>query len=155
MNWKKSRASVFGGTETQKVIRTVSLDVLAHDFIGNRLRGLRADLALATRAKRAGHARPEQLQVIVDLRHRADGGARALDRIRLLDRDRRRDAADFVDPRLVHAIEELPHVRREGFDVTPLAFRVDRVEGEARFSAPARAGDDGQFARAADRDRSP
>ena len=112
-----------------------------------RLRGSPArNLAAAARTKRARDARPEQFQVIVDLRHRADGRARALDRIRLLDRDRRRDSANFVDARLVHAVEELPHVGTERFDVAALAFRVDRVEGERRFAAPARAGDDGQFA---------
>ena len=31
-------------------------------------------------------------------------------------------------------------------DVTPLPFRVDRLESEARFSASARPGDDGQLA---------
>jgi hypothetical protein len=33
----------------------------------------------------------------------------------------------------------------EGLDVAALAFRIDRVEGEARFAAPARAGNDGHF----------
>ena len=81
-------------------------------------------------------ARPEQLQIIVDLRHRADGRSRALDRIRLLDRDRRRDAADIVNPRLVHAVEKLPHVGAECFDVAALAFRVNRVEGETDLPLP-------------------
>ncbi len=86
-------------------------------------------------------------RIIVDLRHRADGRARTFDRVRLLDRDRRRNSANLVDPRFVHAIEKLPHVRTEGFDVTALAFGVDCVESERRFSASARAGDDGQLSK--------
>ena len=106
------------------------------NLVGDRLRGFRPNFAAATRTKSAGDARPEQFQIIVDLRHRADGGARALDRIRLLDRDRRRDAADLVDARFVHAVEKLPHVWTECFDVTALAFRVNRVEGEDDFPLP-------------------
>ena len=33
----------------------------------------------------------------------------------------------------------------KSFDVTPLAFGINGFEGETRFSAPARTGDDGQF----------
>ena len=140
------RGSVFGGTATQKVMRTVFPAQSCNDLVDRSTARFPAGFRGAARAKRARHARQEQLQVIVDLRHRADGRARALDRVRLLDRDRGRDAADFVDPRLVHAVEELPRVGAECFDVTALAFGVNRVEGEARFAAAARAGDDGQFA---------
>ena len=119
---------------------------LAQHLLGDRPRGFGPDLTTAARAEGARHSRQEQLQVIVDLRHRADGRARAFHRVRLLDRDRRRNAAYFVDPRLVHALKELPRVRAEGLDVTALAFGVDRVESQARFAAPARARDDGQLA---------
>src|SRR4029077_8258162 len=88
---------------------------------------------------------PQQLQIIVDLGHRADGRARTLDGIRLLNGDCRRDAADIVNARLVHSIEELPHVWTERFDVTSLAFSVNRLECQTRFAAAAGAGDDGQF----------
>ena len=98
------------------------------------------------RAKGLRHAREEQLQVVVDLRHRADGRARALDRVALLDGDGRRDAADLIHLRLVHAVEELPRVGREGLDVAALALGVDRVEGERRLAAAARPGDDVQLA---------
>ena len=83
---------------------------------------------------RRGGPREQQLQVIVQLRHRADGGARRAHRIRLVDRDGRRNAGDAVDLRLVHAIEELPRVRRERLDVTPLAFGIQRVEHERGFA---------------------
>src|SRR6185369_8676109 len=112
----------------------------------DRFRGLGPNLAAATGTKGVRHPRHEELQVIVDLSHRADGRARTFDRVGLLDRDRGRDASDFVHPRLVHPLEELPGVGAESLDVTALAFGVDRVEGETRFAAPAWAGDDGQLA---------
>src|SRR5207244_2781690 len=99
----------------------------------------------ATRTEGVRNARPEKFQIIVDLRHCADGRAGSLDGVRLLNGDRGRDTADIVNARLVHAVEELPHVRAERFDITSLAFSVNRLECETRFAAAARAGDDGQF----------
>ena len=51
----------------------------------------------------------------------------------LLDGDGRGDALDGIDKRLVHAVEELPDVRGESFDVAALAFCVEGVEGERGF----------------------
>ena len=73
-------------------------------------------------------AREQQLQVIVELGHRADGGARGAHRVGLVDGDGRRNAVDAIDRRLVHAVEELARVGREGLDVAALAFGVQRVE---------------------------
>src|SRR4029450_13540787 len=86
-----------------------------------------------------------QFQIIVDLRHGADGRARALDWVRLFDCDRRRDTADVVYARVVHAVEKLPHIGAECFDVTPLAFSVNRLECQTRFAATAGARDDRQL----------
>src|SRR4029077_1757869 len=114
-------------------------------LIGDRLGGFRADLTVAGWTKGARDAREEQFQIIGDLSHRANGRTRTLDRIRLLDRDGGRYAPNIVHPRFVHAVEELPHVRTERFDVAALAFGVNRFESETRLAAPARAGNDGQF----------
>ncbi len=65
----------------------------------------------------------------------------------MFDRDRWRNSANVVDPRFVHALEELAHVRTEGFDVTALPFGIDGVESERRLSAPARAGDHAQLSK--------
>jgi len=62
-----------------------------------------------------------------------------------VDRNRRRDAVDRVDLRLVHAVEELPRVGRERFHVTPLALGVKRVEHQRRFARSRDAGDDDQL----------
>ena len=84
----------------------------------------------ATPAVQVRRAREQQLQVVVQLGHRADGGARRAYGIGLVDRNGRRDAVDAVDLRLVHAVEKLPCVRRKRLDVAALAFRIDRVEDE-------------------------
>ena len=102
----------------------------------------RGDRAAAGRAGRRGEAGKEEFEVVVDLGDRADGRARGADIVRLLDGDGRGNALDAVHPRLVHAVEELPRVRREGLDVAPLSLRVDRVEGQRRLARTARAGDD-------------
>ncbi len=95
---------------------------------------LRHGLALDRQAggRRVGHAdaREQQAQVVVDLRHRADGGARVLAGRLLLDGDGRRQAVDVVDVRLLHHLQELARVGRQAFDVAALALGIDGVEGE-------------------------
>ncbi len=83
--------------------------------------------------------------MIVELGHRADGGARRAHGVRLVDRDRGRDAVDAVHLRLVHAVEELPRVRRERLDVAPLPFRVHGVERERRLARAAHARHDDEL----------
>ena len=90
------------------------------------------------------HQRPEHLQVIANLRHRADGRARGADGVALLDGDGWRDALNAVNGGLVHAVEELPRIGREGFDVATLAFGVERVERQRTLARAAQAGDDDQ-----------
>src|SRR5438105_1375651 len=46
----------------------------------------------------------------------------------------------------VHAIQELPGIGAEGLDVAPLAFRIQRVEHEARLARAARTRDHGHLA---------
>src|SRR5205085_9396249 len=118
---------------------------VAEDFVGDRFCSLRTDFTAAAWTKRFRDPRPKQFQIIIDLGHRADGGTRGFDRIGLLDRDRGRDPADVIDPRLIHAVEELAHVRTERFDVTALAFGVNGFKRERRFPRAARAGNNGQF----------
>ncbi|MFN8665592.1 MAG: hypothetical protein U0164_00195 [Gemmatimonadaceae bacterium] len=116
------------------------------EAVGHRIDRVRRHLAPAERTERASHARPEQAQVVVDLRRRPHGRARRLGGVLLLDRDRGRDAVDAVDVGLLHALEELPRVRRQRFDVAPLPLGVDGVEGERRLAGAGGAGDDGDRA---------
>ena len=101
--------------------------------VAYRLRGLTVE-----QLSRAGK---QQLQVIVQLGHRADRAAAGAHRVGLVDGNRRRHAVDTIDRRAVHAVEELPRIRTEGLDVAALPFGIQRVENEARFARPARAGD--------------
>ena len=78
---------------------------------------------------RAG-AGEQQAQVIVDLGDRADRGARIVRGGFLLDGDRRTQALDEIDIRLVHARQELPCVGRQRFDIATLALGVQGIEGE-------------------------
>ena len=52
---------------------------------------------------------------------------------------------DRIDLRLVHAVEELPRVRRERLDVAALAFGVQRIEHQRRLARARNAGDDDQL----------
>ena len=98
-------------------------------------------------------ARPQQAQVVVDLGDRADRRARVARRRLLVDRDRRRQALDRVDVRLVHLAEELARVGAQRLDVAALALGVDRVERERRLARPGQARDDHErVARQGERD---
>ena len=76
-----------------------------------------------------------------ELGHRAHGGARRLDRIGLLDRDRRANILDRVDLGLVEQVEELAGVRAERLDVASLPLGVERVKDERGLAGAAQAGD--------------
>ena len=115
--------------------------------------GLANHLAAAVPAIRPADARIQQPQVVVDLGGRADRRPRIADAVLLADRDRRADALDRVDVRLLHPLEELPGVGRQRFDVAPLPFGVDRVEGERRLPRAAHARHDDERAGAASSDR--
>src|SRR6266516_1918489 len=87
----------------------------------------------AAAAKELARAREKQLQVVVQLGHRADRRAGRAHGVGLVDGDRRGDPLDRIDLGLVHAIQELARVRAEGLDVAPLPFGVERVENERGF----------------------
>ncbi len=115
-----------------------------HHLIDDLLGRLPGDRRPAVRAVRVADARPEQAQVVVDLRDRADRRPRVARGRLLVDRDRRRQPLDRVHVRLVHLPEELARVGAERLDVAALALGVDRVEGERRLPRPGQAGYDHQ-----------
>ena len=94
----------------------------------DRIRRVAADGFAAVSAIELRRAREEKFQMVVQFRHRADGGARGFDGIGLVDGDGGRDAVDAVGFRLVHAVEELAGVGRKRLDVAALSLGVDRVE---------------------------
>ena len=111
-----------------------------HHDVDDALERLRRDRAAAQVAMRHADVGEQQAQIVVDLRDRADRRARIRSGGLLLDGDGRREPVDQVDIRLLHLLEELAGVRGQRLDVAPLAFGVDRVEGERRL---ARAGQPG------------
>src|SRR2546430_15801259 len=68
------------------------------------------------RSVRRADARVQQPQIVVDLGHGADGGARVMARRLLLDGDGGRQALDQVDVWLFHQLQELARVRRQRLD---------------------------------------
>ncbi len=86
--------------------------------------------------RRIGHAdaRPQETHVIVDFGDGADRRARVLRGCLLFDRNGRRQAVDLIDVRLLHHLQKLARIGRERLDITPLAFGIDRVEGERRLA---------------------
>ena len=104
----------------------------------------RGDFPAAVRAVRHADVGEQQPEVVVDFGDGADRRARVRAGRLLLDGDGRRQAVDQVDVRLLHLLEELPGVGRQRLDVAPLAFGVDRVEGQRRLARPGQPGDDHQ-----------
>ena len=84
----------------------------------------------------------EKLQMVVQFRHRADGGTGRSHRAALIDGDRGRNAVDFVYLGAVAALQKLTGIRTEGFCVAPLAFGVEGVKGERTFTGSRRSRDD-------------
>src|SRR5688500_12768339 len=82
--------------------------------------------------------RAREAQVIVEFSHGADGRARRLRGGLMLDANRRRQAGNLFDLRLLHLTQKLPGVTRQRFDVAALALRVDRVECQRALARAAR-----------------
>ena len=115
-----------------------------HDLVDDLLGRLRGDRAAAVEAVRLADPRPQQAQVVVDLGDGPDRRPRVARRRLLVDRDRRRQALDRVDVRLVHLPEELARVGRQRLDVAPLPLGVDRVERQRGLAGAGEPGDDDQ-----------
>jgi hypothetical protein len=116
-----------------------------HDLVHDLLRGLLGHGAAAVVAGQPPDASPEDAQVVVDLRDRADGRAGVAAGRLLLDGDGGGEAADGVVERLVHLPEELPGIGVEALDVAALPFRVERVEGQGRLAGAGHAREDHQL----------
>ena len=115
-------------------------------LLGDQSGRLPLDLPATDPAEGATDPRPQEPQVVVDLGGRADGRARVPDAVLLADRNRRRNAFDRIDVRLLHPLEELPGIGGQRLDVPALTLRIDRVEGQGRLPRPADPGEDDQLA---------
>ena len=111
-------------------------------FFPDGLRVVVLDFFAGRGVEAFGDVAEPDFEEVGQLRHRADGRARGLDRVGLLDGDRRADVLDRVDLGLVEQVEELARVGAERLDVAALALGVERVEDERGFARAAQAGDD-------------
>ncbi|MCQ3980289.1 MAG: ABC transporter ATP-binding protein [Anaerolineae bacterium] len=103
------------------------------------------DLAPAVVAVRRADAGKQHPQVIVHLRHRADGAARVFADRLLLDGDSRAEAADKIHLRFFHLPQKLPGVRGQALDVATLPLGVKGIEGQRRLAAAADPGKNHQL----------
>ena len=109
------------------------------DTVDHLRHGLALDGQPGRRRIRHADARPQQPHVVVDLRDGPDRRARILRGRLLLDRDRRGEAVDLVDVRLLHHLQELPRIGRKAFDIAPLPLGIDRVERQRGFAGAGQA----------------
>ena len=117
----------------------------SQDFGGDGVRRVAPNFLAAAAAIEPRRACIQKLQMIVQLRHRADRGAGRAHRIGLVDRDCRGNSIDAISRRLVHALEKLPRVRRKRLDIATLAFGVRRVERKRGFAGAGNPGNDDEF----------
>src|SRR5262245_29980040 len=110
----------------------------------HRLRRVTFDDALAAVAIEHGDLGEQQLEMVVELGHGADRGTRGAHGPALIDGDGRWDALDAFDVGLVHTVEKLARVGGKTLDIAALAFSVEDVECQGRFTRAADAGDDGE-----------
>src|SRR5207249_10183904 len=66
----------FGGNRDPKGDKNIVTDAIAQHLIGDRVCRFGPDFTTATRTKGVRDPWPEQFQIVIDLRHRADGRTR-------------------------------------------------------------------------------
>ncbi len=82
------------------------------DLVDHHTDGLAFDRQAGGRRIGHAHPRPQEPHIVVDLGHRAHGGARVAAGGLLLDGDGRRQAFDQVHVRLAHQLQELARIGR-------------------------------------------
>ena len=99
------------------------------DLVNDILRRVFRHFLTADRRISAAYARIEQSQIFIDLRGRAECGARIARRHLLLNGDSRWKTLDIVALGFLHTAEKLTGIRREALHIAALAFGIKRVEG--------------------------
>ena len=111
-----------------------------HDLVHDLVHSLLLDGLAALGAVRHANPGVHQPKVVVDLRHRANGGTGVAAGGLLVDGDGGGKAFDVVHIRLLHLSQELSGVGRQRFHIAPLALGVDGVKGQAALAAAGQAG---------------
>ena len=105
-----------------------------HQLGVNRLGRVVPDDLRGLLVEQLGGARIQQLEMVIELRHGAHGGAGGAHRVGLVNRDGRRHAFDLVHGGLVHAVKKLPRIGRESLYIPPLTLREQRIEDQRGFA---------------------
>ena len=79
-------------------------------------------------------AREKDAQVVVDLGDRADSASWVSSACLLLNRDRRGQPRNRIDIGLGHLAEKLSSIRRQRFDVSPLALGIEGIKSQGTFA---------------------
>ena len=116
-----------------------------HDPVDHLIDGLGGDAAIAVGAVGLPGPAVEQPQVVVDLRHRAHGGAGVVGGGFLINGDGGTEALNGVHIGLIHLTQELAGVGTEGLHVAPLALGENRVKGQGGLAGPRHPGEDNQL----------
>ena len=95
---------------------------------------LLADLLAALRAMRGADARVQQAQIVMDLGHCADSGARVMTGGFLVDGDRRRKPPNGVYIGFFHLPQKLARIAGHAFHIAALAFCVYGIKGQRRLA---------------------
>ena len=95
---------------------------------------LLADFFAALGAVGNADARPQKAQVVVNLRHRAHGGAGVAAGGFLIDGNGGAQPLDGVHIRLFHLPQEHPGVAGQAFHIAPLTLGIQGVEGQAALA---------------------
>src|SRR5262249_13125670 len=107
---------------------------ILHHRIANLGRRLRADYAATFPAVWRSCSGKPHAKIGVDLGSGRDGRAGIARCRSLFDRDRRRQAFDLIDVRLLKLLEELARVGGKRLDILALPLGVNGVESESRFA---------------------
>ena len=81
----------------------------------------------------------QDAHIVVNLGDGGDGRARIIRARFLVYGNSRRKSDDLVYVRLLHAMQELPRISRQRFDIATLSFGKNRIEGQRRFSRAGKA----------------
>ena len=114
-------------------------------LVHNLVDGLLLDFPAADGAVGDADAGVQQPQVVVDLRHRAHGGAGVFGGGLLVDGDGRGKAVYHVHVGLFHLAQEHPGVGGKALHIAPLALGVDGVKGQGGLPRAGKAGEHHQL----------
>ena len=116
-----------------------------HELVDDLVDGLLANFFSAVRAVRCADARPEQTQIVVHLRHRADGGSWVLRGGLLVDGNGGGKPFDGVHVGLLHLPQKHPGIGRKALYIPPLAVGVNGIKGQRGLPRPGKPRKDHQL----------